>query len=157
VAGCGASNNNPDGGGHDADFTVCAGSDAGPYAPGVIERSQGGGFDVTLTDAERSGMALSSGPGVGLNTFTFVLRDAAGAVPVGMTVTAEKPYMPKHMHGATTFPTVTDQGDGTFVVSEINFFMPGYWELTLDLSPSSVGGDAPATSDKVVFSVCVPS
>jgi len=75
-------------------------------------------------------------------------------VPAGLLMTAEKPYMPQHMHYAATFPAVADKGDGSFEVSRINFFMPGYWELTLNLSPAVDGGTTP---DKVVLSICVPS
>jgi hypothetical protein len=39
-------------------------------------------------------------------------------------------------------------------VSAINFFMPGYWEQTLNLLPQV---DAGGTADEAVFSICVPS
>jgi len=64
--------------------------------------------------------------------------------------------MPEHSHGASTYPAVADQGDGTFVVSAINFFMPGYWELTLNLLPPATG-DGGAPADEVVLPLCVPS
>jgi hypothetical protein len=62
--------------------------------------------------------------------------------------------MPKHNHGAATFPVVVDQGEGTFEVSAIYLFMSGYWELTLNLLPEA---DAGGATDEVVLSVCVPS
>ena len=42
-----------------------------------------------------------------------------------------------HDHGATTYPVVTPGDPGTFTISEIDFFMAGYWELKLDLLPTA--------------------
>ena len=63
---------------------------------------------------------------------------------------AERPTMPLHGHGATTFPMVTAGDAGKFTVSEIDFFMAGYWEQKLDLQPAA------GTADKAVFAICVP-
>ena len=49
--------------------------------------------------------------------------------------------MPLHGHGATTFPMVTPGDPGKFTVSKIDFFMAGYWELKLDLQPTSGTAD----------------
>jgi hypothetical protein len=123
---------------------------------GYVTPSSGSVYTVTLVSvsAMPQGGPVVASPAVGLNTFIVTVRDAGGAAPVGVTMTAEKPVMPKHNHGASTFPAVVDQGGGTFEVSAINFFMPGYWELTLNLSPA---GDAGTSIDKVVLSICVPS
>jgi hypothetical protein len=156
TAGCGGGTANSDGAPRDADFTVCAGYDAGPYMAGYVTTSAGGGHTVTLVSVSAmpiDGPVVSS-PAVGFDTFIVAVRDAGGAAPAGMTMTAEKPVMPKHSHGAATFPVVVDQGGGTFEVSAIHFFMSGYWELTLNLLPEA---DAGGAADEVVLSVCVPS
>jgi hypothetical protein len=154
---CGGGGATSDGGASDATFAVCAGYDASAYMDGYVATSKAGAYTVTLVSVvamPQEGGAEVSTPAVGYNTFTVSVRDAGGAAPVGLTMTAEKPFMPKHNHGAATFPVVTDRGDGTFEVSAINFFMPGYWEQTLNLSPAAGAG---GTADEVVLSICVPS
>jgi hypothetical protein len=44
-------------------------------------------------------------------------------------------FMPAHGHG-TTEPVVVDAGDG-YRVEDLNLFMPGHWEITLEVR---VGG-----------------
>ena len=156
AAGCGGGAANPDGASRDADFTVCAGYDAGPYMAGYVTASVGGGYTVALVSVSAMPMdaPVVSSPAVGFNTFVVAVRDAGGAAPAGLTMTAEKPVMPKHNHGVATFPVVVDQGGGSFEVSAINFFMSGYWELTLNLLPEAGSGGA---ADEVVLTLCVPS
>jgi hypothetical protein len=113
-------------------------------------------------------------PAVGVSTFDLTIADASGGVPVGLTVTADKPYMPLHRHYASVAPVVTSTQAGTFVMSNISFFQPGDFEVTLHLqiappgAGASDGGDsdggddgggaAPtSTTDKIVLEICVPS
>ena len=43
--------------------------------------------------------------------------------------------MPEHLHGMTTRPVVSETNDpGTYLIRGMNFHMPGYWEVTLDIS-----------------------
>src|SRR4051794_16503403 len=142
-AGCGGSNAGPptDGGKTDADFAACASADAAPYMAGVTTTSKSGAWVATI----QSVSTLSSfqppvdAPAVGLSTFNVKLTDASGGAAVGLSMTADKPYMPAHRHSAPTVPVVMDQGAGTFVVSQIDFFMHGYFELTLNLQSSPEG------------------
>lgn len=156
AASCGGGATNPDGAPRDANFSVCAGYDAGPYMDGYVTASSGGGYTVTLASVSAMPMdgPLVSTLAVGFDTFMVAVRDTGGAEPAGLTMTAEKPTMPKHNHSATTFPVVVDDGGGSFEVSGIHFFMPGYWELTLNLLPDASAGGA---ADKVVLALCVPS
>jgi hypothetical protein len=151
-------------GGHDASFSVCAGTVAVPFAAGVAVVSASGAYRATLQAAstlDATG-AITSGAGIGHDTFTVAVTsavDAADAVdgltmkipPVPMGVPAD-PYMPVHKHGGATIPGITavaGQG-GVFAVSDIDFFMGGYWELYLDLQPAGA-----ATTDRVTFSICI--
>ncbi len=79
------------------------------------------------------------------------MTDAAGGAPAAVTMTAERPWMPLHGHGATTFPLVTPGAPGVFTVSGMSFFMAGYWEVKLDLQPTS------GAADKLTFAICVPA
>jgi hypothetical protein len=51
-------------------------------------------------------------------------------------------------HGAPISPTVVSRGDGTYLVTEVDLFMPGHWELRMSLTGS--------TSDDAVLAVDVP-
>jgi hypothetical protein len=48
------------------------------------------------------------------------------------TLEAAHPFMPAHGHG-TSAPVVVAV-DGGYRVEELNLFMPGRWEVTLDLT-----------------------
>jgi hypothetical protein len=143
------------------DFDTCAGADAGPYSPGMTTTSKSGSWIATLASVTTtsSGAPPVDAPAVGLSTFTLSIASAAGGSPSGLSVTAEKPYMPFHRHSAATVPVVMDRGDGTFVISKINFFMHGYFEITLDLRVEPTGGDDAGTpaADAIVLPICVPS
>jgi hypothetical protein len=76
--------------------------------------------------------------------FTVAVRTAPtqpptrGRLTVEYTVTAGptegvalsvQPWMPDMGHGASTEPSVEAMGGGRFVVSGVDLFMPGRWEL----------------------------
>ena len=50
--------------------------------------------------------------------------------------------MPTHGHGMNVVPEITDNGDGTFTASPMNFHMGGYWtipaEITRDTTVESI-------------------
>jgi len=146
AAGCGAGKQGPD-------FSACAGTPALIYEPGLARASDGGGFRATVTSARAEGQAGSppdDAPAIGFNDWTIALTDEGGAPVTELTVTADKPRMPVHGHSASTFPTVTAQDGGVYVVGGIHFFMAGYWEVTLGLQPAA------AAADRVAFPICVP-
>ncbi len=153
----------------DADFSVCASSpDAVHYAPGISVLSASGAYQATITSAstDQGGGSPYPTAAVGYDTFSVAVTMAAagGAADAGVpapdglvmappptspTYPAD-PYMPLHGHGASTVPTITAQGGGVYSVSQIDFFMGGYWELYLDLTPP--GGAA----DPLTFKLCIP-
>ncbi len=57
--------------------------------------------------------------------------DHAPAVGAQITVTAD---MPAHGHGMNQEPTVTANGDGSFLAAGMLFHMSGHWEVIIDLS-----------------------
>ena len=87
---------------------------------------------------------------IGDGTWVVSVTDATGSIPAEVTLTAERPWMPKHNHGAPDYPVVTPGEPGTYTISKIDFFMAGYWQLKLNLVPAS--GDP----DDATFSICVP-
>lgn len=45
-----------------------------------------------------------------------------------------EPWMPAMGHGATVEPTVEAEGEGRYVVSGVQLFMPGEWEISTSIS-----------------------
>jgi hypothetical protein len=154
----------------DADFSVCAGTKAVHYVPGMNVLSASGAYRVAIQTAatdQGSGAPVPTAA-IGYDTFTvavtFVADGGAGSdagtpLPDGLTMTTPPispsalpadPYMPVHKHGASTVPTITAQGGGEFSVAAIDFFMGGYWQLYLDLTPPAGG------ADQVTFDICIP-
>jgi len=149
LAGCGS-----DGQQVDAivpDFSVCLDTPAIPYEPGIFVTSRLGGYRVTLVSAVKDGPPMVDSPQIGKNnTWVVSVTDATGGIPAEVTLTAERPWMPRHNHGAFDYPVVTPGETGMFTISKIDFIMAGYWQLKLNLVPAS--GDP----DDATFLICVP-
>jgi hypothetical protein len=154
----------------DADFSVCATSpQAVRYAPGISVVSTSGAYRAAITSASTDQGSGSPVPTAAIGYDTFAVEvttvtdggtgaDAGAPAPDGLVMAPPPtsptypadPYMPVHGHGASTVPAVTAQGGGLFSVANIDFFMAGYWELYLELTPP--GG----TSDPLTFKICIP-
>jgi hypothetical protein len=152
----------------DADFAACVGTPAVHYAPGVSVPSASGAYRASLASAatDQGGATPVPTAAIGLDTFMVAVTLAAGdagadagtpapddlamaAPPKTQTIPAD-PYMPVHGHGGSTVPAITPQGGGLYSVGNLDFFMGGYWDLYLDLTPA--GG----TADLVTFQLCIP-
>ena len=64
----------------------------------------------------------------------YRIRDASSAPVEGLKLTV-LPWMPEMGHGASITPTVTDEGGGRYVVSDVQWVMPGDWELRTSIGP----------------------
>jgi hypothetical protein len=148
LAGCGSDGQQVDAG--VPDFSVCQDTAGIPYAPGIFVTSRLGAYQVTLVSAVTDGPPMVDSPQIGKGTWVVSVTDATTGAPAEVTLTSERPWMPKHNHGATDYPVVTPGDPGTYTISKIDFFMAGYWQLKLNLVPAS--GDP----DDATFSICVP-
>jgi hypothetical protein len=153
----------------DADFSVCSGTPAVRYVSGMSVLSSSGAYRVaieTATTDQGSGAPVPAAA-IGYDTFTMAVTsvgdggagsDAGTPAPDGLAMTTPPispsvpadPYMPQHGHGASTVPAITAQGGGQFSVAATDFFMGGYWQLYLDLTPPG------AAADPVTFDLCIP-
>jgi len=136
----------------EADFAQCADTPAVPYMAGVKVTSTSGAYVVTLVSAKTDfsdGSPSVDYATVGEDTWVLSVTNAADGTPADMTMTAERPTMPRHGHGAATYPTVTPGDAGAFTMSGIIFFQAGYWEQILNLMPAS------AAADKAKFAICI--
>ncbi|HEY7374800.1 MAG TPA: hypothetical protein VIF57_21730 [Polyangia bacterium] len=154
VAGCGSGAQHPDDGGlQDADFAQCDMTPAVDYMPGMQATSMSGGYVATVvsarTDFSDGSPSVDTAASGGLDTWVVSFADTTAGTPAAITMMAEKPWMPIHKHGASTFPLVTPGDPGTFTVSKMDLFMLGYWSIVFDLQPTS------GVADKVTFAVCI--
>jgi hypothetical protein len=98
------------------------------------------GASVTVTFVS----ADPAPPIKGDNTWTVTLSDPTASIT---TVT---PFMPDHEHGTAVEAVVSATANpGEFVLTPVNLFMSGLWEVTLDISTQA------GTNDQVVFAFCV--
>lgn len=54
------------------------------------------------------------------------------------------PWMPAHNHGTSVTPTVTAEGQGKYLLTDVDLFMPGHWELRTTFSGPVTDHAAPA-------------
>jgi hypothetical protein len=112
------------------------------YMPDLTRTAASGRWQVVLMTSE-------PGPPVkGTNTWTVKLLDDTGAPRDDVPITV-RTFMPDHNHGSTIKASVTPMGNGVFRVSPLYLYMPGLWQVTLDL-------DAPNAPDNVMFPICIP-
>jgi len=73
-------------------------------------------------------------PTHGVLTVELTLRDAATSAPLdGLTVDVT-PWMTAMGHASSVKPTVTSSGQGRYMATHVDLFMPGRWELRVTLS-----------------------
>lgn len=63
----------------------------------------------------------------------LVITNVADGTPRDGLHLAIRPWMPAYNHGAIP-PTVTAQGEGKYLVTNLDLFMPGRWELRTTIS-----------------------
>jgi hypothetical protein len=159
IVGTGCSGNNPPAGNNavdsgdsdstDGDLVSCDSDPRVDHSDGGTLRKVGalGQISADLV------MADPSPPAVTTNTWTVALRDASGAPFVNATVVVTA-KMPDHSHPPSVPPMVSPAGDGTYSIAPLYFFMPGVWQIRLDIYGPG-GTDAGAALDAVIFTSCV--
>jgi YtkA-like len=124
-------------------YSCSAETRAVQYMPNLERTSASGKYKGILVES------VPAPPAHGSDTWTVKIVDANDVAQDGLPMTAS-PYMPDHRHPTTVKATVTPVGGGTYTVTPVYFFMPGYWEITFKLHPD----DDPM--DGVVFPICIP-
>lgn len=100
------------------------------------------GFEMRLVESQ------PAPPAKGDNIWTVQLLDDTGAAVDGATLSAV-PFMPDHGHGTPITAETTPMGaDGMYEIAPINLWMPGIWDVTVDI-------DASGTTDQVVYTFCI--
>jgi hypothetical protein len=99
-----------------------AGADTFAPTPFVTATSDGGKLRIEARSAPESQ------PTRGVNAVELAITDPSGAPVDGLTLDVV-PWMSAMGHGASVKPTATARGQGRYVLSNVDFFMPGRWEL----------------------------
>jgi len=77
------------------------------------------------------------------------IQDSAGEPAADVDLLEVKPFMPAHGHNGIRKPEIASGDEpGSFLVTDVNLWMGGVWEVTFLL-------DGPDGSDKAVFDVCI--
>jgi len=135
---------------------ACGGDDEGSFEPqncstedraptfelGLAETG-GSGYRVTVTDSFPFPVARDD------NDWTITIADGDGAIAAGLDVVLD-PQMPDHGHGTPVKATVAETDPGTYEVTRINLWMPGYWEIGVQLRDTTDD-----LVDTLTFRVCV--
>lgn len=64
----------------------------------------------------------------------LAITETSGNTPVDGLTLQVVPWMPQMGHGTSVTPTVTPEGGGKYLVSNLYLFMAGTWELKTTLS-----------------------
>lgn len=90
--------------------------------------SSGGGFTATYS-VDHDNAPLNT-----IHTWTVTLTKRDGS-PLSSATIELSADMPEHLHGMHTKPQVfASNTDGQYIVKGMNFHMPGWWEVLLDVS-----------------------
>jgi hypothetical protein len=141
--GVGAAGCTGDGGAHADGAIDCSHvSGADTYSPG-LEHPGANGYVVQLIDAQ------PSPPAKGDNVWNVRVLNPDQTPASGMDISV-KTWMPHHQHGSPINAEVTHgPGAGEYVLNPVNLFMPGIWEVTINI------GNGAAAVDAVTFTFCI--
>jgi hypothetical protein len=83
-------------------------------------------------------------PEQGTNDIELTITGASDGVARDGLVLAVKPWMPAMGHGTSVAPTITPETNGKYLVSGVDLFMAGLWQLRLTISGPMEDHAAPA-------------
>jgi YtkA-like len=117
------------------------------YVVGLEHPGVGGLLDFKLMSAD------PAPPGRNLNTWVIQVNSMSSGVvgaPAAGASMIVTPFMPDHQHGAGAYKVQVEamSDPGQYKLTEINTWMPGYWEITID---AQVG----AVHDSVIYKFCI--
>ena len=80
----------------------------------------------------------------GTNLVELTVRNTADGSPRAGLSIAVTPWMPAMNHGSSAIPTATPETGGKYLVTDVDLFMPGLWELRTSFSGPAKDYVAPA-------------
>lgn len=143
----------------------CHNGSTGPDADEAVACMTSGRGDTYAVGLQHTGMnalyifkmmsATPAPPGRNLNTWVIQITWEATGAPVTGASLIVSPFMPDHQHGpGDVTPQVMElTTPGQYQISDINTWMPGYWEITID----ATGPVSAPAEDNAVFKFCIPA
>lgn len=129
----------------DGSATISCANDprAQPFVPNFTVAGAAGLFVFTITSASPAPPAVGNA-----NMWTLKITDTTGAPVTDATFSMIKTWMPEHGHGSPLTVAAASNGDGTYTVTSLDFFMTGLWQVTFYATSG-------AASDSGMFSFCL--
>jgi hypothetical protein len=81
-------------------------------------------------------------PSRGVNAVEYQITASGGAPAEGLSLQVV-PWMPVMGHGASVAPSIAAEGDGRYLISDVDFFMAGEWTLRTTIDGASTDGVTP--------------
>jgi hypothetical protein len=135
LAGCTSSDGSSNGAtpGEDSGATVTCQNDprVDTYVANFTKASPSGQMKVSLMASD------PAPPEKGTNTWKVKITDGAGD-PVSNAPITVSTFMPDHGHTSSVKPSAAAGPDGTYDLSNLYFFMPGVWRVTIANGAESV-------------------
>jgi hypothetical protein len=97
-------------------------ADSFPPAPLFTAQSDSGALTIEVRTAP------AQPPSRGPSSVEYLITGSDGTPADGLGLSAV-PWMPDMGHGASVTPTVASTGGGRYLISDVELFMPGRWEL----------------------------
>ncbi|HEX3758248.1 MAG TPA: FixH family protein [Kofleriaceae bacterium] len=142
---------------------ACHGGEMMPDADEALACMTSGRGDTYVVGLEHKGVSqvydfklmssVPAPPARNLNTWVLQIGQVATGAPVTGASLNVSPFMPDHQHGPGAYtPQVQEMSTpGQYQISDINTWMPGYWEVTINATtPDNV-------QDTVVYKFCIPA
>ena len=139
---------------------ACHGGETPPDADEALACMTSMRGDVYRMDLEKPGVsgaykfalmsAIPAPPARNLNTWVLQISSVVTGAPVTGASLTVTPFMPDHQHGAGAYtPQIQELATpGQYQVTDINTWMPGYWEITISATSGTV-------QDSVVYKFCI--
>lgn len=113
--------------------TSCSSPAATPAGPAVFSADA-----YTTVISNSGGLVLAvrtfpQPPGVGADEVQLTVTSSSDGSGVDGLTLAVEPWMPAMGHGTST-PTVTPQGNGVYLVTDVYLYMQGLWALRTTVS-----------------------
>lgn len=106
-------------------------------APLVTVHSQSGQLTVDVRSSPQP-------PARGTNDVELTINGSTDGAPVDGLTIGVKPWMPTMGHGTSIVPTIAPEMNGKYLVSGVDLYMPGLWQLRLTISGPTQDNAAPA-------------
>ena len=94
--------------------------------PLMTVMSQSGDLEIAVRTAPQP-------PVRGTNNIELTITGATDGAPRDGLALAVKPWMPAMGHGTSIVPTIAAETDGKYLISNVDLFMAGLWEIRLTI------------------------